>query len=256
MERRVLVAACGVVVGLAMLPTAAAVQPAPVLERGIPPGIPVYCGGARKPYVALTFDDGPGAYTLRTLEILRRAHAYATFFLVGRELRWWPGVPAAEARAGALGDHTWNHVDLLPLRRGRVRAELRSARLAIERAAHVPVKLFRPPYEGTDARIGRAAAEQGLTQILWSIDSRDSLGAKWRQIARNVERYAGPGSIVLLHENHPQTLRALPRILRYLHRHRLVPVTVPQLLRLDPPSFEQVEQGQSACYGPGRPFPG
>src|SRR5712692_3183386 len=53
-------------------------------------GLPVLCGGFRGHDVALTFDDGPGPYTAEALAILRLANARATFFLTGKELRYWP----------------------------------------------------------------------------------------------------------------------------------------------------------------------
>ena len=47
-----------------------------------------------------------------------------------------------------------------------------------------------------------------------------------------------PGSIVLMHDgggDRPQTLRALPAILRALERRHLQPVTLSQLLSRVPP---------------------
>src|SRR5262245_44772882 len=48
------------------------------LDRLAEVGLPLYCGGGRKPLVALTFDDGPGPYTRRIIRTLRRNHAQAT----------------------------------------------------------------------------------------------------------------------------------------------------------------------------------
>jgi len=44
----------------------------------------VQLAGARRREVALTFDDGPGPYTAPILRVLRRLHAVATFFVIGR----------------------------------------------------------------------------------------------------------------------------------------------------------------------------
>src|SRR5438105_11518832 len=52
------------------------------LGRLVSAGLPVLCGGGSKPLVALTFDDGPGPYTQRVLEMLRHRGAHATFFIV------------------------------------------------------------------------------------------------------------------------------------------------------------------------------
>ena len=87
-----------------------------------------------------------------------------------------------------------------------------------------------------------------MFQVLWSIDSRDSEGADWRGITKRVLSNVRSGSIVLLHENRGQTIRALKfHILPELARRRFKTVTIPELLALDPPSGEQLKQGSAGC---------
>ena len=223
-------------------------SPARAVERFLRLGSPIYCGGLRTHYVALTFDDGPGPYTRLALRILRRAHAEATFFVVGKELRRWPGALAQEARVAAIGDHSWSHPDLLFLSNVAVAEELGSTLATVDRDTHVRVRLFRPPYGATDARIARDAARLGLLEVIWSVDTRDSEGANFAQIAANVRRFVRGGSIVLMHENRGQTIEALKfGILPYLRAHRFVAVTVPQLLALDPPTRAQLRDGETGC---------
>jgi peptidoglycan-N-acetylglucosamine deacetylase len=208
--------------------------------------------------VALTFDDGPGPYSTLALRILRLAHprAHATFFLVGKELSLWPTIPARELQLGALGDHTWTHTDLLGLPDSAVTTELATTKAAIQRQTHARVDLFRPPYGATDSRIAADAARLGMIEVLWSVDTRDSEGARWNEIAANVARFVHGGSIVLMHENRGQTIQALKfRILPLLRRRDLVPVTVPQLLARDPPTLAQLRAGLRGCYAPGEPVP-
>ena len=56
---------------------------------------------------------------------------------------------------------------------------------------------------------------------------------------RNVLAGLRPGAIVLMHDIHPWTLRALPRILRAIRLRGLRAVTVPELLALDAPAAHQ-----------------
>src|SRR4051794_16625274 len=58
------------------------------LARALARGEVVYCGGGRGNAVALTFDDGPGPYTARILQVLRENDAHATFFVVGNRLQY------------------------------------------------------------------------------------------------------------------------------------------------------------------------
>jgi peptidoglycan/xylan/chitin deacetylase (PgdA/CDA1 family) len=98
------------------------------------------------------------------------------------------------------------------------------------------VRLFRPPYGARNARVDRISRRLGMIEVLWSIDSGDSMGNNWRQIGREVLRNIRPGSVVLLHDNRGQTIRALRRlILPGIKKRGLIPVTVPELLMLDPP---------------------
>lgn len=219
------------------------------LERLIKLGYPLFCGGHKGRYVALTFDDGPGPYTTEyAFKIFRQARVRVTWFLVGRLLAGYPGVPKRELAFGPLGDHTWSHAYLPGLSTAAMATEIASAQNAIEKASGRPVKLFRPPYGAHNATVDAETRSLGMLQVLWSIDSRDSQGADWRGITKIVLDTVKPGSIILFHENRGQTIRALKfDILPALRRRGLKPVTIPELLRLDPPSLAQLRKGHAAC---------
>jgi peptidoglycan/xylan/chitin deacetylase (PgdA/CDA1 family) len=109
------------------------------------------------------------------------------------------------------------------------------------------ILVWRPPFAGSTPALDRRARALGVLKILWNVDSRDALGDEHAAIARNVIRGLRPGSIILLHENRGQTLRALRRILPALRRRRLQAVTVPELLALDPPSDDQLRRRARGC---------
>jgi peptidoglycan/xylan/chitin deacetylase (PgdA/CDA1 family) len=125
--------------------------------------------------------------------------------------------------------------------------QIADAQTLIERAADQPVVLFRPPYEGHTPAIDREVAALGMLEVLWNVDSGDSLGANYAGIERNVIAGLRPGSIVLMHENRGQTIRALPTIFAALARDHLRAVTVPELVAEDPPSLAQLRAGSRAC---------
>lgn len=223
------------------------------LRRLAAHGKPVYCGGRARPWVAFTFDDGPGVYTKLAVRILSAAHAPATFFLVGRNLAPFRSALRAEERIGALGDHTWTHPDLASLAPAAVEREIASAKAGIEHASGRRVQLLRPPYGGRDAVVDATARRLGLVEVLWTVDSADSLGANYAQIAHNVIAGLRPGSIVLMHENRGQTIRALKYyVLPRLRRSHMRLVTLPQLLSGDPPTRQQLARGPRGCRAPSR----
>jgi peptidoglycan/xylan/chitin deacetylase (PgdA/CDA1 family) len=186
-------------------------------------------------------------YTRLAVKKLRQAHLRATFFIVGKEIRAFPGLVKLEEPLASFGDHTMTHPFLPALSYAEMAQEIGGARSLIEQAAGEPVDLFRPPYEGRNRAIDAAVRSLGLLQVLWNVDSQDSLGADYAGIARNVIAGLRPGSIVLMHENRGQTIRALPTIFAALKRDRLQAVTVPELVSEDPPTLRQLRAGTGGC---------
>ena len=201
---------------------------------------PVYCGGRRSNAVALTFDDGPGEYTRRVVAVLRAAGARATFFVVGNRLQYWPGVVRAEQTVGVVGDHSWSHAHLTQLPRWLAWLELARTQYAVrEELGHAPT-LFRAPYEEHDEAVDATVTSLGLVEVFWSVLSEDDQPkATARSVTRHVLAGLRPGAIVLMHDLHPWTLKALPQILRAIRLRGLRAVTVPELLALDAPAEHQ-----------------
>jgi peptidoglycan/xylan/chitin deacetylase (PgdA/CDA1 family) len=227
-------------------PPASAAQLAAV-ERLARYGLPLFCGGRTKRVVALTFDDGPGVYTKLAIRKLRQNRLRATFFLVGKEIRAFPGFARLEKPVGVAGDHTMTHPFLPALGPAEMVEEIAGAKGLIERATGEPVVLFRPPYEGRTPAIDREARALGMLEVLWNVDSGDSLGAEYAGIEHNVIAGLHPGSIILMHENRGQTIRALPTIFRVLHEDHLRAATIPELVEQDPPSLAQLRAGGHGC---------
>jgi peptidoglycan-N-acetylglucosamine deacetylase len=210
-------------------------------------GLPLFCGAPRKRLVALTFDDGPGVYSHFAIKKLRAYHARATFFLVGKEIPVWPGIAQRERPLAAFGDHTMTHPFLPGLSQAAMTAEIADAQALIARTTREPVVLFRPPYEARTSAVDAEAQRLGMLEVLWNVDSADSLGANYAGIARNVIAGLAPGSIILMHENRGQTIRALSPILRAVRRKHLRAVTVPELVAQDPPTLHQLQAGSRGC---------
>ena len=240
MRRALLLAAA---VGLAVGAAGAAPAQPPVgsdgvthLQQLIWDGKPVFCGGGGKRLFALTFDDGPGPYTPTLLAALRRAHAPATFFLVGNRLRYWPQAARAEAAYGSIGNHSWSHARLPGLAGRAMRAQVWKTQEEIATRLHTLSSLFRPPYDLSDPAVSRAAKSLNLLDVRWSIDPGDSrAGAAPGPVVRAVVSQLRPGSIVLLHDTHPWTGGVVRQVVAAARRLHLRPVTIPQLMELDPP---------------------
>jgi len=187
----------------------------------------------REKVIALTFDDGPNPdITPDILDLLRRYHAPATFFIVGKYGRQWPELLAREAREGhAVESHSDSHPgeEVSP---AHAAGELDRAQAAIARWAGRPGTLFRPPWGRTDNNMTRLAMQRGQCVVKWTLCSSDNPRLTAADIVSAVTKNPHSGDIVLLHDGRDrrQTVRALPEILRRLSAAGYRFVTVPELL--------------------------
>jgi peptidoglycan-N-acetylglucosamine deacetylase len=185
--------------------------------------------GARK-RVALTFDDGPDAMTPQYLDVLRRLEVRATFFLVGESAARAPGMVREYVRRGhEVGSHGWTHAVFTGMPRHRLADELTRTAAALPRCAGRP--LVRPPRGSLSATSIFRLAKAGYTTVLWSVDSDDCRVTDAQAVQRRVapERLA-PGDVVLLHEQQPWTLAALPAVVGALREDGWELVTVRELM--------------------------
>lgn len=184
-----------------------------------------------KRMVALTFDDGPGYYTERLLNILERNGARATFFVMGHLVEPYRNLIRRMADLGnEVAGHTWTHYDLRPLADFEIAATILSTSAAIRSITGVSPPFFRPPYGFTNYNVRRVSAEYGYSIILWTLDTLDwrypDVGYVYRIIMDNVE----PGDNVLLHDVHSTTVDAMERVVSGLIARGFQLVTVSELL--------------------------
>jgi peptidoglycan-N-acetylglucosamine deacetylase len=199
----------------------------------------VKAGSERTRELALTFDDGPGPYTPRVLDVLERFRVHATFFEIGEMLRYFSASTLRELRDGdVIGDHTETHPEMARLSAHRQREELFEQIARIELLGGPRPVLFRPPYGSYDATTMRELRKLHLLMVLWSVDTEDYLQPGVSAIVQRALAGAHPGAIILMHDaggTRTQTIEALPTIIRRLRARGYRLVTVPQLLRDDPP---------------------
>jgi peptidoglycan-N-acetylglucosamine deacetylase len=173
--------------------------------------------------VALTFDDGWNAATLRQIyRILVRERVPATFFVTGVYVQRAPDLWRQIAAAGyPLANHSYLHRDSRRLTPAQLAAELAHTRAVVEAATGRPMlAAFRPPYgDRTPATDWEVAAAGFPDIVMWDVTGGDTVrGASAASVVRDAS--AGrPGSIVLLHAGPRVTPRALPGIIaRYRER--------------------------------------
>ncbi|MEU6788111.1 polysaccharide deacetylase family protein [Nonomuraea angiospora] len=185
---------------------------------------------AKAKCVALTFDDGPGPYTAKLLDILRKDRARATFFVVGSNAAAQPDlIKRMSAEGHLVGNHTWDHKDLSKQATSRITDSLARTEYAVTGAIGQRPALARTPYGTASQAVRDVAAELGLALVDWDIDVKDLFADKAGDIADLAVRKAHPGAIILMHDIHRETVDAVPDILKRLRGKGYSFVTVPEL---------------------------
>ncbi|MEH2195803.1 MAG: polysaccharide deacetylase family protein [Nostoc sp.] len=186
--------------------------------------------------IALTFDDGPWPEsTAQVLDILKQNQIKGTFFLIGQNVKNYPGLVKREIAEGhVIGNHTWHHWYQF-MNPQAAAYEIDHTANLIYQVTGIKTNLFRPPggimYNG----VADYARNSKYAIILWSSDSVDYSRPAVPKLINNVFRKAKPGGIVLMHDgggNRSKTVQALPEIIANFRKQGYSFVTIPELLEM------------------------
>lgn len=206
------------------------------------PGLKVSHVNVPGNFVALTFDDGPSpTLTPRVLDILKQHNAKATFFVVGRSVEKNKDILArAVAEGHEIGSHTWSHIRMTSSGTAKVVSEMDRSCAAIKNATGFAPKVMRPPYGAVNANIvSLMKSRYGMPTIMWDVDTRDWQHPGVSVVINRAVGQARPGSIILLHDIHESTLRAVEGVVTGLQARGFRIVTVSQLLALNQYAAQQ-----------------
>mgnify|MGYP000891746948 CR=1 FL=1 len=183
--------------------------------------------------LALTFDDGPGRYTMDLLATLDRYQAKATFFVLGGQVKKYPEVLKAVASKGhQIGSHSFNHPDLTKISDAQVEQEISQTDSAIKNVLpDYKVSILRPPYGAYNQETSQIAKKHGLANVLWSVDTRDWADRDSAIVCNRAVSGAKSGSIILLHDIHSTSVAAVPCILEKLTKSGYKFLTVSELFQ-------------------------
>ena len=212
--------------------------------------------------IVLTFDDGPDPeYTPQILDILKREHCPAAFFVVGSMAEKNIELLRREFDEGhEIGNHTYFHPDISTISPERVSLELTATRRIIESVTGRSTILFRPPYNAdaepqTLAEIipVAEARRQSYITVGESIDPWDWYpGVTADSIIARVEAQKDAGTFLLLHdaggETREETVKALPEIIHFFRSHGYQFTTIADVLHkskgeLMPPISDDANSG-------------
>lgn len=180
-------------------------RPAPALAHRLLVGqIPDRLPTTRR-VVALTFDAGAdNAGAPKILAALAKARVAATFFMTGRWAELYRQWARRIAARYPIGNHTFDHQDLLGLTPEAVRREVLMARAAIKQATGgAPLAMFRFPYGSSSTSTLALVNQLGYTAVGWTVDTLGWEGTSMGQSIGSVTSRAlarlQPGEIILMH---------------------------------------------------------
>jgi len=173
----------------------------------------------------LTFDDGPDPiYTPKILDILQRNKVKAIFFVIGEKAEQNPELVERIIQEGHLvGNHSYSHHKLIALFPTTTLIEdLEKCQVILKQITGEENKLFRAPIGYTNPNFARALKALKLHSIGWNLRSYDTLSKSKEALIHRLVQQTKKGSIVLLHDNLPQTYEALEEYIVQARRNGLL----------------------------------
>ena len=181
----------------------------------------------KKKMIALTYDDGPSAYTPMIVKELKKVGGRATFFVVGNRVNSYKKQMKEAFKAGCeIGNHSWNHANLNTLSAAGIRSQISKTNTAVKKVTGVKPAVMRPPYGANNSRVKSTV---GMPLITWNVDTLDWKTRSTSATVSHVKNHHGDGSIILMHDIHRPTAMAAKTIIPWLAKKGYQLVTVSEL---------------------------
>ena len=164
----------------------------------------------------LTFDDGPfEGSTESLLAVLCRENVPATFFLVGDDaVANLPSTQAVVAAGMEIASHSKSHRRLTELSTTEQLDEIAQGQVLVERASGEALRFFRPPHGDFDMVTLQRTSQSGQIMSLWNVNPADYDDISAETIVERVVAQQRNPAVILLHSGRPQTIAAVPEIVR------------------------------------------
>lgn len=197
--------------------------------------------------VYLTFDDGPGSQTGKILDILKKNHVKATFFVTGKEDTSSKKIYQRIVKEGhTLAMHSYSHIqDVIYDSKEAFEKDLKQINRCLYEATGVHTKFYRFP--GGSSTQNASLPIQNFIDVLkknhylyldWNVISPDinNANATKEQVVTGVMQGvdAYDTAVVLMYDvaDKPMTVKALPSIIKQIKakNYELLPVDESMIL--------------------------
>ncbi|MGG0474275.1 polysaccharide deacetylase family protein [Priestia aryabhattai] len=186
------------------------------------PQEPIYRGHDEKPMVSFTVNVAWGNdYLPKMLEVLKKHHAKATFFLEGKWVKNNPDMAKMIVDAGhEVGNHSYSHPDMATLSASQINQQLKKTNDIITSTTGQKVKWFAPPSGSFRPEVVTLASQLKMSTIMWTVDTIDWQKPSSEVLINRVMKKIHPGAIVLMHPTE-STAESLDQLLTDIERKGL-----------------------------------
>lgn len=182
---------------------------------------------AKKPMVALTFDDGPYApVTNKILATLKAHDAKATFFCVGNRIPGYSDVVKKAYNQGCqLASHTYEHKVLSTAKKKQITWQLKKTDSVLQNVIGCHTTALRPPGGFVNDKVRKTV---NVPMVCWNVDSEDWKSRNTKKVLKRCNSIED-GDIVLMHDLYPTTAKAVAVLVPKLRKKGFQLVTVDEL---------------------------
>lgn len=179
--------------------------------------------------IYLTFDDGPGKYTEKLLNILKKYNIKATFF-VTKNVKNYPDILKREYKEGhTVGLHTWSHNYSIYKNEKTYFNDLYKIENEVYKITGYKANIIRFPggssntisknyKKGIMTKITKEVEQRGYIYFDWNVYSGDAGETQNpNKVAKNVIKTLNQGktNVVLQHDIHKYSVDAVEKIIKY-----------------------------------------
>ncbi len=184
----------------------------------------IYRGQPDEKILYFTFDNGyENGYTVQVLDILKKHHVPATFFVTGHYLESAPDLVKRMVKEGhIIGNHSWKHLDYAHSPDEKIKEDLAQVKSkTIELTGQADMKYLRVPRGTFNDHVLGLTKQLGYQNVFWSVAYVDWLtnNQKGAQYAYNsIMKQIHPGAIILLHSVSKDNADALDKVITDLKK--------------------------------------
>lgn len=187
----------------------------------------------KKKIVALTFDDGPSEYTSKLVDELKKRNVNVTFFVLGENIEKYNNTLKFQFDTGnKIGIHSFEHKLFTKLEKKEIIEQIDKTSNLIESITNEKPNFIRVPYGSRNKNVDEVLKTKNLTDILWTIDSKDWKFQNVNKTYNYILKYFKGNEIILMHDSFDTSVKTAIKLVDRLLSKKYTFVTIDKYLEI------------------------